>query len=242
MRRVCDILIYLQNSPLDVTLTEIAKVAGLPKSSAFRYMLTLEEQGFLERDPTSGTYRAGVAFQGAWVQEPQLLARRAQPHLERLRDQTQETVSLGLLNGDQVGYLMVLDSPQALRLAPHAGDRDPLHATALGKAIAAGLPEGQVRALLARVGLPPLTEQTITDADAWLADLEVVRYRGYALEDGEHHLEGRGVAVPVPGTVAAAIGLSAPASRLPLRRAEEIAAALTRITSALEGEARNPAA
>ena len=242
VRRVCRILTHLQESPLDVTLTEIAKVAGLPKSSAFRYMVTLEEQGFVKRDPTSGSYRAGVAFQGAWVQQPQLLARRAQPHLEQLRDHWQETVSLGMLNGDQVGYLLVLDSPQALRLAPHAGDRDPLHATALGKAIAAGLPEGQVRALLARAGLPPLTKQTITDADAWLADLEAVRSRGYALEDSEHHPGGRSVAVPVPGTVAAAIGLSAPASRLPLGQAEEIAAALAQVISALEGEARDPAA
>lgn len=243
IRRVCRILTHLQESPLDVTLTEIAKVAGLPKSSAFRYMVTLEEQGFLERDPTSGTYRAGVAFQGAWVQQPQLLARRAQPHLEHLRDQSQETISLGMLDRSQVCYLAIMESPRTLRVGPRPSDRAPVHATALGKAIAAGLPDDRVRAILPATGLPGLTARTITYPDAFLTELVAVRTQGYALEDREHEADSRSVAVPVlAGRVPAAIGLSAPASRLPLGGAEEIAAALTRITSALEGEARTPAA
>src|SRR6266545_2925003 len=216
VERVCDILSFLQESPRDVALLDVARVANLPKSSTFRYLVTLEERGFVERDPITCSYRAGSAFRGPRAQEPELLTRRARPHLE------------------------ILESPRTLRLAPRRGDRDPIHSTALGKAIAANLPDEQVRTILAAAGLPQMTPQTITDTDAYLADLAAVRTQGYALDDREHEVDGRCVAVPVLGT--AAISLSAPATRLPLRQVTEIAAALQEIALALDGEARHPAA
>src|SRR5699024_6605342 len=88
-------------------------------------------------------------------------------------------------------------SPGAQRLAARVGERGPVHATALGKAMCAALPEAQVRAMLSQHGLPAFTESTITDPNAYLAELETVREQGYGVDDQENQLAGRCVAAPL---------------------------------------------
>lgn len=241
VHRVCDILDLLQQSPDGVALPDVAKVVRLPKSSAFRYLATLEQRRYVERDPLTGCYRAGSALLPLRAHEPELLARRARPHMEQLRDKLEETINLGMLDGNRVIYLEIVESHRAMRLAAHRGDREPVHSTALGKAIAAHLPEERVRAILAAAGMPRVTRRTITDPQPYLWELAQVRTRGYALDDGENEIDGRCVAVPVVGgNLAAAISLSAPASRFPLSQAEETAEMLREIVSAAVGELRSP--
>jgi IclR family acetate operon transcriptional repressor len=224
---VCEILDLLQQAPRGAALLDVARATKLPKSSAFRYLATLERRRYVERDPVTGSYRAGSAFLPLRAHEPELLARRARPHLERLRDRLEETINLGMLEGNRVIYLEIVESHRAMRLAARRGDRDPIHATALGKAIAANLPDRRVRAILEAEGMPRLTPHTTTDEAAYLRELATTRERGYALDDGEHEIDGRSVAVPVVGSnLPAAISYSAPASRFPLDRAPQVAAVL----------------
>jgi IclR family acetate operon transcriptional repressor len=237
VHRVCDILDLLQQSPDGVALPDVASVTRLPKSSAFRYLATLEQRRYVEREPASGSYRAGSALLPLRAHEPELLARRARPHMERLRDRLEETVNLGMLEGNRVIYLEIVESHRAMRLAARRGDRDPIHSTALGKAIAAWMPEERVRAILGVAGLPRLTQRTITDLRSYLAELAQVRERGYAVDNGEHEIDGRCVAVPVAdGNLPAAISLSAPASRFAMNQVEEVAATLKEIVAALTGD------
>jgi hypothetical protein len=147
--------------------------------------------------------------------------------MERIRDQFEETISLGMLEGNRIIYLVIVESHRSMRLAPRRGDRDPLHATALGKAIAAHLPERRVRAILEAEGMARLTPHTLITLDAYHAELAATRERGYALDDGEHEIDGRCVAVPLLGrNLPAAISYSAPASRFPLERVAGVAEAL----------------
>lgn len=235
VQRVCQILDLLQQEPRGAALLDVARATRLPKSSAFRYLATLERRRYVERDPLTGSYRAGSAFLPLRAHEPELLARRARPHLERLRDRVEETVNLGMLEGNRVIYLEIVESHRAMRLAARPGDRDPIHATALGKAIAANLPERRVRAILEAEGMPRLTQRTLTDQAAYLADLAATRERGYALDDGEHEIDGRCVAVPVGGSnLPAAISYSAPATRFPLDRVPGVAAVLGEVAGQLQ--------
>ncbi len=241
VHRVCDILDLLQQSTGGVALPDVARVTRLPRSSAFRYLTTLEQRRYVERDPLTGNYRAGSALLPLRAHEPELLARRARPHMEQLRDKLQETVNLGMLEGDRVIYLEIVESRRAMRLAARRGNRDPVHATALGKAIAARIPEERVRAILGTAGMARLTERTITDPQSYLAELARVRERGYAVDDGENEIDGRCVAVPLDGgNLPAAISLSAPASRLAPSQVETTAEALKEIVDALAGEIRSP--
>jgi IclR family acetate operon transcriptional repressor len=237
VERVCDILDLLQDSPDGVSLGEVARVTGLPKSSVFRYLATLRHHRYVERRPNTEHYRLGAAFLPFRSRHLELFTEQIRPHLEKLRDRFQETLNLGVLTGNRVTYLEILESPKSMRLAARRGDRDHIHSTALGKAIAAYLPKQRVRAILAAEGMPKLTPRTITDPDKYMKDLEAVREWGYALDDRENEEDGRCVAAPILGyRLPAAISLSAPQSRFPTDRVEEVATELIITERRLMGE------
>src|SRR5690606_2335872 len=123
------------------------------------------------------------------------LIQQARPYLEEARDKWSETANLGVLVGQSVTYLDIVEAPTAVRLSARIGDKDFIHATALGKAIAAHLPEKQVRAILKRTGMPKRTAKTITQRNQLMAELEKIRAVGYAVDNQENEEEGRCVAV-----------------------------------------------
>ena len=216
VERVCDILDLLHQENDGVALAVVAKRAGLPKSSAYRYLLALESRSYIERDATSGLFRLGLAFRPQRSRELDIFIERAQSDLERLRDRLDETVNIGVLDGGEVVHVAVVESAQMMRLAARVGERAPIHTTALGKIIAAELPVDRVLAILKSEGMDPVTERTITSPDAYLEALSKVRSEGYAVDDLEAQADGRCVAIPLPGLqVPAGLSVSAPANRLP---------------------------
>lgn len=221
-----DVLDVLRACPRGASLGEIASATGLPRSSVFRYLATLEARGYVERNANGSAYRLGTALADA---RPRLssLAAAAKPHLEELRDRLQDTVNLGVLDGTRVTYLGILESPMAMRFAVRPGDRNPIHCTALGKALAAQLADGEIRRILAVEGMARVTPRTITDPAALLREIGEVRSRGFAVESGENEEGGACVAVAISGfDVPAAISVSAPEGRLSPERMQEVSAAL----------------
>lgn len=223
VERVADILDTLQQSETGESLVRLAEVTGLPKSSVFRYLATLEARGYVERDPLTGDYLLGVALP-SHRRHFDLLIGRARPLLERLRDRFGETVNFAVLDDDRVRYLEIVESPKAMRLAARRGDRDYVHSTAVGRAIAAQLPEDEVRRILASAGMPALTPRTITSPGELLERLADVRADGYSIDDEENEEGARCVAVALPGArVPAGISVSAPAVRLSRDEARRVA-------------------
>jgi IclR family acetate operon transcriptional repressor len=223
--RVLDVLDVLRARPRGASLAQVARGAGLPRSSAFRYLVALAARGYVDRNG-DGLYRLGLAFLGEGAQLGALTA-SARPLLEELRDRFQETINLGVLDGNTVAYLAVLESPMAMRFAARPGDRDHIHSTSLGKAIAAQLPDDDVRRILAAGGMEAVTPKTITDPEEFLRQLTTVRRTGFARDIGENEEHGGCVAVAIAGAgVPAAISLSAPTARLSPAVIDEIAAAL----------------
>ena len=226
--RVLDILDVLQGASDGVTLGGLARAARLPKSSAFRYLATLEARGYVVRDD-GDTYRLGLAFQQLRPRDLALLAAAARPRLEELCDRFGETINLGVLDGTRVAYLEVVESPRAVRFAARRGGRDPVHSSALGKAIAASLGAEEVRRILAVEGMPARTARTITDPERFLRELETVRAVGHATDSGENEEGGSCVGVDLAGCrLPAALSLSAPSARLEAGQVQEVAAALRR--------------
>ncbi len=114
---------------------------------------------------------------------------------------------------------------------------DPIYCTALGKAIAAQLPEEQVAELLDQIDLKPRTGHTITSSEGFLAELDAVRRQGYAVDDGENEEDGRCVAVAILGTrLPAALSVSAPSSRFPMEDVPAVAARLGEMARHLASE------
>lgn len=225
--RVCLILNLLQESVDGITLGEVAQTTGLPKSSAFRYLWTLENRRYVERGEDGNVYRLGLGFVGMQSRNLEILRERVRPLLDHLREEFGETANLGLLDGDHVIHVDVVESRRGVRLAAARGERMPLHCTALGKAIASRMPDDRVGDLLKQAGLVRHTSHTIDSLDAYFDELTKVRRAGYAIDDRENEEDARCVAAPLPGThLPAALGVSGPSSRFSLADARRVARTL----------------
>jgi IclR family acetate operon transcriptional repressor len=236
VERVVSMLNVLQESPEPMSLVEIHRSIRMAKATAFRYLWTLEKHRYVERDG-SGRYRLGLGFVGMQSRDLEVLQDRARPWLERLRDETGETTNLGVLDGNLIRYVEVAESPRTVRMVSVRGSRDPLYCTALGKAIAAQLPASQVAELLEQVDFKPRTGHTITSAEAFGAELDLVRRQGYAVDDGENEEDGRCVAVAILGSrLPAALSVSAPSVRFTMDEVPVVAARLAEVAAHLAGE------
>ncbi len=232
--RVCDILDTLANASEPVSLPEVAAATELPKSSAFRYLTALEARHYVERTPDGGAYRLGLAFRAQDTRGVEQLSEVATPVLGQLRDRLQETTNLGVLDGAKVVHTVVAESPHMMRLAARVGERGLVHATALGKAICAHLPEDRVRSILKISGMPEYTPSTVTTPEAYLQELGRVRDQGWAVDDEENQIAGRCIAVAIPDiSFSAAISVSAPVDRMPADDVSRVAKDLQRAAKAI---------
>lgn len=234
VERVVSMLNALQESSAPMSLVEIHRSIRMAKATAFRYLWTLEKHRYVERD-SEGRYRLGLGFVGMQSRDLDVLKERARPWLERLRDETGETTNLGVLDGNAVRYVEVAESHRTVRMSSPPGSRDPLYCTALGKAIAAQLPEEQVRELLQQVEMVRRTKNTITSPDDYIKQLATVQQRGFAVDDGENEVDGRCVAVAIAGVrLPAALSVSGPASRFTLADVERVARSLADVANRLQ--------
>jgi IclR family acetate operon transcriptional repressor len=161
----------------------------------------------------------------------------ARPHLSQLVDAIGETANLAMLDGDRVVYAAQVPSRHSMRMFTEVGRRVHLHCTGVGKVLLAGLPEDDVRGVLARAGMPAQTPRTLTDPEALLAQLQAVTAQGYAVDDGEQEAGVRCVAVPVPGGApAAAISVSGPEGRLVMNTVPRVVSLLQSAAAALAAE------
>jgi len=218
------------NGQRDVSLGELASRTRMIKSSVFRILYTLGQLGYAEKD-TQGRYSLTSRWENLCLgaQPTRELIRLAAPLMSILLNRFKETVNLGVIDGGDVLYIYVLESPHAFRLAAHAGMRSPLYSTALGKCLLSRLSGEQVGAALKKHPIQPLTDHTVRDRAAFKRDLGRVREQGFAIDNGEDSSGARCVAAPIfnaAGEVVAAISISGPAGRINHKRDHELSSSL----------------
>ena len=175
---------------------DLADRCGLNRSTAWRILATLEDEGLVERDPATGRYEIGyalVALGAAAGHEP--LIRRAHPALRALAEACLETASLAVPRGMQLVYVDQVQAPHVMA-ADWLGRATPLHATSTGKALLAWLSEDDIGAALPG-RLERFTDTTITTRPVLRTELAQVRARGYAISRGELEPALWGVSAPV---------------------------------------------
>ncbi len=204
-------------------LAEIAAEVGLAKPTAHRILKELIAMGYMER-VGSGVYRQTHQIRRlVSTGGDRRLTRAAEEPLRDLWEATGETVNLGVLRLGRVAYLSVIESRQSLRRTVSPNMTDPFACTALGRSIAAHLPETRLAYLLKTTPLEKRTPNTIVDHAELKRLFESVRAKGYALEEGETDLGVMciGAAVFDQIAVAGAISLSAPTVRADVKRRTE---------------------
>ncbi|WP_345662358.1 IclR family transcriptional regulator [Streptomyces venetus] len=202
-----------------VTVGELTKLFGLPKSTVQRTLVTLNEAGWLRanrRDTTRWEIGARVlAVRPAALQGSSLFAAAREPMIQ-LRDAVNETIHLSVPDALQCMVVVDrVDCDHAVRTFHTIGDTSPMHATATGHAILAHLPKSEVDELVAG-GLERYGEETITDPAKLRAELARVRDRGYAVNHNQFRPGVCAIAAPVldsDGTPLATVAVSLPDSR-----------------------------
>lgn len=228
--RALDVLELLAATAEPIGVTEIARQVGATKSATWRILFNLDARGYVDKDADSGRYTIGARFSELGIRHGSRasLVQFAHPHLEWLARTFGETANLAVIEGGQVLYIDIVESPHDLRLAARVGARDAVHSTALGKAILAFLPEDEIDRALAGP-LTPRTPQTVTDPTRIRAELEQVRASGIAVEFGQNEIAASCLGVPVfgpNGEVIAAVSVSGPETRMATTETDRIREAL----------------
>lgn len=209
--KAMELLQRLSDSAQPLTLTELARQAGLPKTTAFGLLNTLRQYDAVTQT-ADGRYALGLRlFEfGCRVSRGWEITGAARPFLEHLAAQTQSSAVLSVHEGGHIITIDQVESASALRVVSDVGGRLPAYCTSQGKVFLASMSRSQVLALLGRQPLTAWTPHTITDPEALLAALEQVRQQGYAVEDGEYRIGLRSISAPVhsvDGAVRCAVGV-----------------------------------
>lgn len=212
----------------ELSVTELSQELALHKSTVSRLLTTLEKGGLVEQNPETGKYRLGVALIGlaGLVVAHADVREIARPLLRQLAQETQETVNLAVLDGDEVINIeQMLPDKRQVKNIGWVGRRTPLHCVSTGKVLLAYQPEQEIERIIAK-GLSRRTDKTITDPRRLREELANIRRRGCAtgLEELEEGLNA--IAAPIrnhEGEVVAAISVSGPSFRVSPEKISDLA-------------------
>jgi len=219
-----DVLEQFSGEPEELGVTELSKRLKLHKNNVFRLLATLESRGYIEQNKATDNYRLGLRclrLGQRFVAQMGLL-RQARPVLLQLSKTARETTYLAIQRGSWTIALDAVDSEQSIRVAVRLGDPVAVHTNAVGK-VHLAFADDELRAALPD-NLAKLTDRTIIERPALLAQLKKVAENGYAVDLGESIEDVRSVAAPIRDytrMVVAAVAIAAPAYRLSQERIEK---------------------
>jgi IclR family acetate operon transcriptional repressor len=213
VERALGMLEAVAQEPEGLSNAEISRKLQIPKSSASYILRSLEKHGYLRRDTETARYRVGLkilslsrgALSGIDVRELAL------PIMRHLMEKTSLTCHLAILDGPEAVYIEKVEPQGFIRVDTWVGRRMRVHATSVGKALVAHIPQAQLEKIVANRPMEKRTPKTITTLPRLLKELERVRTLGYAVDDEENNLGARCLGAPVfnqQGNIEASIGLS----------------------------------
>ena len=232
-------VLLLFEEQAQIRLTEASAYLDVASSTAHRLMAMLQYRGFVRQNPATRAYEPGPALSSIARGVMGRLDVRvsARPLLERLHREFGETVHLGLLEGQNVNFIDMIEGTRAVRVGSRVGRSLPAHVTSTGKAMLSRLDTETLHALYPQEELEAVTEKSLTKRWQLEEELERVRKRGYATSDEESEEGVVSVAVPVSGMsgVLCAVNVSVPKHRMTKTLRREIAASLVRTGEELNG-------
>lgn len=233
------VLTYIAERRHPVSLTNVSTALGIPKTSAFRYLRTLTQAGFVDHDAAADRYGLGTQFHAIARADShvQRLREQARPAMRALMGEFNETVNLAVKDDTSIVYVDQVEPLRSLEMRARIGDVHPMHSTALGKAILAFVPEAELRRYLDRP-LSERTGRTLIETAEIERQLRQVRSTGYATEAGENEDGAMCVGVALfdeAGYPVAALSISAPLHRMPRPLAAKAGIRLLEIARAIAG-------
>ena len=227
--RALDVLECFDDERQERTLKEIARDIGLPESSLFRILLTLEGRGYLKQSSDGAYALAPKVALGRLFERAEKVRSALRPHLQKLTARFDETSSCAYLFENRIQALDSVETFHAIRMTNKPGRVLPPHASSLGKAITAFQKPEAINRILEVYGLVPRTSHTVCDREPLLAEFERIRAQGYAIDREESVTGGVciGAAITLDGShVTAALSVSTPVVRMTPERELEVTRAV----------------
>jgi DNA-binding IclR family transcriptional regulator len=203
----------------ELTLDQVTRKTGLPKSTTFRLLSSLEKCGYLNQNKESGRYSLGDRFfhlAGSTLPYNRLIS-VVRPYLNSLVLTFDESVNLGVYDEGMVAIIFTIDSPQPFRAAATVGIRSYLHCTAMGKALASHMSRTTLQQEFLKLGLPARTRNTLTTQEALFREFEKIRKAGVSHDNHEDvdGVECYGAALlGADGNAVACMSVSGPSIRM----------------------------
>jgi IclR family transcriptional regulator, pca regulon regulatory protein len=234
-----------------LTVAEVAARTELTRAVARRYLLTLQELGYVVQDHNVFALTPRILDLGFTYLATIDVASVAQPYMERVVHELRESCSVAVLDGHDAVYVARVAAKRIMSINLVVGSRLPAHATSMGKVLLAYLPPSQLDEYFRTASLPQLTPRTLSSEAALRAALQQARERGWAFADQESEEGVRTVAVPLfdrDMQVHAAMNVSGHASRVSMKELrsrylpvlQEAAAEISRALGARPAAARRP--
>ncbi len=226
IERIIKILDSFSLDEPELTLKELTNKTGLPKPTVYRIAEALNKVNILSKDDNVSKYRIGVKLfeLGSLYLETLELRKLAFPEIEKLSKYTEESIHMGVLDGNEVTSIEGLGSTHNLQAKLWIGKRSPIYCTSIGKAILAFLPEKEQEEILTTIEFKRYTKNTITDKKNLKKELESIRRQGFALDNEEHDEGIMCVGAPIfnnKGEVVASISISGPKIRMKEQKLEK---------------------
>jgi IclR family transcriptional regulator, KDG regulon repressor len=197
VRRAAKLLRAFTIARPELGLSELSRLTGLHKTSAYRLLSTLEEEGFVRQNPENEKYSLGPVFFrfGAIVSDSDL-TKHALPHMRALVEQTGETAALHIWDEGRTLAVAIVDGTRPMAVSSRVGAQLPPCSTASGKALLAFLPPEEAERVIAQ-GLKRFTDNTITDPARFREELENIRTTGLSFDREETDTGFSGVSSPI---------------------------------------------
>ncbi len=223
------------------TLDQIAKRAGLSKTTAFRILKTLEKHEVLKYNESGETYSLGLKLMelGGMVYSSLSIRKVAAPYLDSLSHSLKAIILLGVLKDDQLLYIDKRESESIIRVPSYIGLKRPPYYGMLGMTLVSHMPGEQRKKLLALYPPAKITGKTVVDVKELLRKFDETKKSGYYLEK-EEVIDGVvGVGVPIrdfSGNVVAALGACMPAFQVAEKMTQRVIKELTAASASISKE------
>jgi IclR family transcriptional regulator, KDG regulon repressor len=242
--KALDVLDMVAMAGRPMRFSELLAAGPYPKATMYRFLQTLTNQGMLAYDPDRQSYALGVRLvrlaHAAWAQSS--LAPIARPWIDALSSEVGETIHLAQMDQAQVLYVDKRHATRAVEMFSQAGKVGPAYCTGVGKAMLAFLPADVQDRAISRQSFHRFTPTTVCTPIALLAELQVIRRRGYALDNEEHEPGIICVALPIlsqTGRVMGALSVTSTTSRSSLEALALLAPRVTETATAIAAEAES---
>jgi DNA-binding IclR family transcriptional regulator len=223
--RALDVLESFDENHSNLTLKELSRIVGVPDSSLFRMLVTLQNRDYLQQNDDGSYQLSPRVLHGKLYERAEHLRKVARQELQGLASHFNENASMAYLFGERIQVIDSVDSLHEIRITNRRGRVLPPHCSAMGKAITAFQSREDADRILETYGLNSRTPHSISDRRELIAQFEHVRKSGIAYDREESTLGGICIAAPIrikEGRVVAAISVSTPTARMTPDREAEI--------------------